>query len=204
MPEAEADVTPESNEDNASTDTETAEVPEAAAPDPDAGAKKALVAERTARKAAETELARIKAELAAKDKPAEEVALDTARREAAAEATAKANERILKSDLRAAATGKLADPADALAFIDLTSFDVSDEGEVDPDALNEAIANLIKAKPHLAATAAPRFTGSGDGGAKAPAKPTASIDEQYAAAVAAKDTKLAISLQNQKLTPLKA
>ena len=51
--------------------------------------------------------------LANKDKPADEVALDAARAEARAEANTKANERILRADLRAAATGKLADPADA-------------------------------------------------------------------------------------------
>lgn len=170
--------------------------------DPNAGLKKALAAERAARKAADAEAARLKAEIAAKDKSAEEIELDRARDEARREVTAKANERVLKAELRAQATGQLADPADALAFIDLTQFEVDDDGQVDGDALNEAITDLLKRKPHLAAPKGPeRPSGSGDGGAGAPPKPAENLDEQIAAATKAGDVKLAIRLQNQKLLP---
>lgn len=122
-------------------------------------------AEKLARESrAELERARREAEL--RDKPAEEQALEAARAEARAEALAKANERILRSELKAAAAGKLADPTDAALFIDLTQFDVSGDGDVDSDALNDAIADLISRKPHLAAQRQNRFDGPADQGPK--------------------------------------
>lgn len=138
----------------------------------DAG-KKALDAMKAERKtardeaaAAKRELAEFKAAAALKDKPAEEQALEAARAEARAEATTKANERILRSELRALATGKLADPTDAALYINLNDFTVDDNGDVDSDALNEAIAELIEKKPHLAAQKQNRFDGAADQGAK--------------------------------------
>ncbi|RFA14563.1 hypothetical protein B7R22_05375 [Subtercola boreus] len=158
MPEAETDVTSESNE--AQSEDTTTEV------DPNAGAKKALDSERAARKTAEKEIAQLRRELAARDKPAEEVALDNARAEARAEATASANARIVKAELKAVAAGKLADPADAAVFIDATSFEVGDDGEVDVEALNKAVIDLLTQKPHLAAAAQRKFVGDADQGAK--------------------------------------
>lgn len=135
--------------------------------------KKALAAMKADAKAARAEaraaIARAQAAeaaLANKDKPAEEQALEAARAEARAEALAKANERILRSELRAAATGKLADPSDAALYINLAEFDVSDDGDVDSDALSEAIDQLIQRKPHLAAAKQNRFDGAADQGAK--------------------------------------
>lgn len=116
--------------------------------------------------AAKQELADFKAAAALKDKPAEEQALEAARAEARIEATAAANKRILRSELKALATGKLADPADAALYIDLDKFTVTDDGETDSDALNEAIAALLEKKPHLAAQKPNRFNGDADGGAK--------------------------------------
>lgn len=81
------------------------------------------------------------------------------------EALAAANQRILKAEVRAAAAGKLTDPADALAYIDLSSFEVSDDGSVDSDAIGSAISDLISKKPYLAAQGS-RFQGSADGGAR--------------------------------------
>lgn len=74
------------------------------------------------------------------------------------------NARILRSEIKAAAKGVLADAADAFKFLDLTAFDVSDDGEVDEDEIAEKIAELIKNKPYLAAQSGKRFQGSGDGG----------------------------------------
>jgi hypothetical protein len=104
--------------------------------------------------------------LANKDKPADEIALDAARAEARTEANTKANERILRADLRAAATGKLADPTDAALYLNLSEFTVSDDGDTDSDALTEAITDLIERKPHLAAQKQSRFDGAADQGAK--------------------------------------
>lgn len=78
---------------------------------------------------------------------------DAAKQQRAADeaAFAKANARIVKAEVRAAAGGKLADPLDALNFIDLDQFDVDEDGDVDQEEIAEAIADLLKKKPYLAA-----------------------------------------------------
>jgi len=151
--------------------------------------KKALDKMKAARNAAIQEANAVKAELqalkdaaAAKDLPAEQQALDAARREGEATATTAANTRILRTELKAAAKGKLADPLDALAFIDLTDLAVDANGDVDSDALEEAIDDLLTRKPHLAAAAPRRFDGGADQGAKGkPAKPSQLTESQYSA-----------------------
>lgn len=90
---------------------------------------------------------------------------EQARRKAEADATAKANARILKAEIRAVAKGRLADPKDALTFLDLEQFEVGEDGEIDPEEIEEAISDLLKDKPYLAAATAKRFQGTGDGGA---------------------------------------
>lgn len=66
-----------------------------------------------------------------------------------AEAIAKANQRVLKAEIRAAASGKLADPEDALHYLDLSKFEVGENGEVDSTAIGSAIDQLLKSKPYL-------------------------------------------------------
>ena len=161
-----------------------------------------MKAERNAAKAA-TRLAiaeadQLRADIANAGKPAEELALDAARREGSDTATKAANVRIFKSDLKAAATGKLEDPTDALVYINFDDFDVNDDGEFDSDAIADAIKALLKSKPYLAAGNQPRFEGGGDGGARPPAKPNESLDEAIAAAVAARNIPLSITLRQQK------
>lgn len=90
---------------------------------------------------------------------------EQARRKAEADAMAKANNRILKAEIRAAAKGRLTDPKDALTFLDLEQFEVGEDGEIDPEEVEEAITDLLKSKPYLAAATAKRFQGTGDGGA---------------------------------------
>ena len=172
-------VTDESTESTDTTDEQTTEVEqsEEAAPDPDAGAKKALVAERTARKAIEKELAALRADLALKDKPAEEQALEQARAEARAEATTKANERIVRAEVKAAATGKVKNPALALKLIDTSAIEVDDDGEVDSDAVSAAVADLLELYPELAADGS-KFTGSADQGAKGKASKPSQLSKQ--------------------------
>jgi hypothetical protein len=91
-----------------------------------------------------------------------------AQERAAVEAAAlsKANERILKAEVRAAAAAKLADPQDALRFLDLSEFEVGSDGEVDASQVAKAIDDLIASKPYLAAQGGQRFQGSADGGAR--------------------------------------
>jgi hypothetical protein len=123
--------------------------------------KAKLKDERTKRQAAERALA---------DKePGDETA--QAVRAAETTALAKANTRIVRSEVKAAASGKLADPADAYKFLDLDQFEVDEDGNVDEAEIAEAIDELVKNKPYLAAQGGRRFTGSGDGGARKDARP---------------------------------
>lgn len=135
----------------------------------DAG-KKALDAMKAERRQLKAELRylRSKLEAASQPKPSEDgkTDADAIRAEAKREATAAANERILKAEIRAAAAGKLADAADAFKFLDLSEFEVNDNGEIDADEINDAIADLVKSKPYLAAEPPKRFQGSADGGAR--------------------------------------
>lgn len=88
------------------------------------------------------------------------------------EALSAANTRILKAEVRAAAASKLADPADALLYIDLSTLEVSDDGEVDADAIKAAVDDLVTKKPYLAAQGGSRFQGGADGGTRNEARPS--------------------------------
>lgn len=105
-------------------------------------------AERDKRRALEQEVAALKARLEGGNGQTD---LDELRRQAAAEALAKANARILRSEVKAAAAGLLADPEDALRLLNLDQFEVGDDGNVDTDEIKDAISDLIKRKPYLAA-----------------------------------------------------
>lgn len=134
----------------------------------DAG-KKALDAMKAERNEAKAEAKRIADEFAALKAQVEgkqaEFEAEKKARELEAAALSKANERILKAEVRAAAAAKLADPQDALRFLDLSAFEVGVDGEVDGKAVASAIDDLITTKPYLAAQGK-RFEGGADGGAR--------------------------------------
>jgi hypothetical protein len=128
--------------------------------------------ERTKRQEAEQRLA----ELEAGDGD------DSKQRAADAAVLAKANQRIVKAEVRAAAGGKLADPVDALNFIDLDQFEVGEDGDVDQEEIAEAIEDLIRRKPYLAAqggTSRPKP----DRSQGARGKGTSTPAQQFAAAI---------------------
>lgn len=133
----------------------------------DAG-KRAIEAERQARRQAERRISEMEKELARireSGMSEQEKAVEQAKREAKAEAQKAFNTRLVQAEVRAAAAGKLADPEDAIRFIDLTKFDVDDEGKVDNKAITKEITDLVKARPYLAASAT-RPTGDADQGAR--------------------------------------
>ena len=151
------------------TGAESAAVTEGAPALGDAG-KKALDAMKAERNEAKAEAKRVADEFAAlkaqvEGRQAEHEALQKAR-EVETAALAKANERILKAEIKAASAGKLADPLDALKFLDLGQFEVGDDGDVDSGAIAAAIGALIADKPYLAAHGGGRFQGSADGGTR--------------------------------------
>jgi hypothetical protein len=174
MPDTTAEIVTEELTQETGAEVEPAETvdaeAEAALGDKGKKAIDAMKAERNAAraeaKATLVELEKLRTAAANADKPAEEVALENARKEGKAEATKASNLRVLKSELKAAATGKLADPADAALYINLDDFDVNEDGDTDSGALAEAIDELISRKPHLAAAAARKFVGDADQGGK--------------------------------------
>ncbi len=172
MSELEVDATSTETENTETETTETETSAEATSDLGEAGTK-ALAALRLEKKqaladakAATARAVAAETALANKDKSAEEQQIEAAKAEALTEANKRANTRILRADLRAAATGKLADPSDAALYLNLDDFTVTDDGETDSDALNEAIDDLLTRKPHLAAQKQPRFDGNADQGAK--------------------------------------
>lgn len=109
-----------------------------------------LKAEKARARQFETELQKLRDADALKDKSETEREIALAKQEATREANAKANERILKSDIRAEAKGKLADPNDALVYLKLSEFTADDEGNYDPEDIASAISDLLAKKPYLA------------------------------------------------------
>ncbi len=123
----------------------------------DAG-KKALAAERAAAKAAEKRAKAAEAELEKvrlANASAEEKAIAAAKAEGRTEALATANVRLVRAEVKAAAGGVLQDPEDAVRLLDLTEFEVDDDGEVDTKAITAAVRRLAESKPYLAVGAKP-------------------------------------------------
>ena len=91
----------------------------------------------------------------------------------AADIMKKAHDKILRSEVKAAAKGQLADPSDAYRFLDLEQFEVSEDGDVDEDEIAEAIKTLIEEKPYLAAQTQGerRFKGGGGNGVRKDSRP---------------------------------
>lgn len=194
----------QSTADGAASETgaESAAVTEGATALGDAGKKAldAMKAERNEAKAAAKQaaddLAALRAQVEGRE--AEHKATLDAQR-VKDEALSAANQRILKAEVRAQAASKLNDPKDALLYLDLSGFEVGEDGEVDGDAVATAIDKLITDKPYLAAQGT-RFKGEADGGARK--EPPADLDGQIAAATAAGQHLLAIQLKQQRAAQL--
>lgn len=132
--------------------------------------KKALDTMKAAKKAAEQRARDLEAEVAEFKAKAEgkeaEFKAEQERRAVEAAALDKANARILKAEIRAAAAGKLNDPTDALRYLDLDEFEVGEDGDVDVDAIKAKIDTLVSTKPYLAVAQGTRFQGTADQGAR--------------------------------------
>jgi sRNA-binding protein len=112
--------------------------------------EKALAAEKAKRKEAEAKARAARERIAELERGGDEAAKEKAEIEKAA--MARANQRLVRAEVKAAAAGVLTDPNDAAQFLDLSSFEVGDDGEVDADEVKAAIADLVKKKPYLAAS----------------------------------------------------
>lgn len=97
-------------------------------------------------KAAKADLDKIREEA----KSEQEKAVDAARTEGEKTAAEKANARVVRAEAKAMAAGaKFRDPADAVAFIDLTKVKVDENGDPDAKQLKELLEDLAKTKPYL-------------------------------------------------------
>jgi hypothetical protein len=88
------------------------------------------------------------------------------RAQAQAEARAEVLRERALDKVEARAAKLFADPEDARALLAVQVDDFVDDGQVDVDAIDEALAELLSKKPHLGAATAKRFQGGADGGAR--------------------------------------
>jgi hypothetical protein len=133
--------------------------------------KRAAEAERRA-KAAERERDQLRASQLSESERAVEQAKRDASEATRTELLGTVGRRLTESAVLAYATGKLADPTDAVALAELDGITVDAEDlTVDQAAVRKAVDELLKRKPHLAA--GKRSPGSADqgprGGAADPA-----------------------------------
>jgi hypothetical protein len=124
--------------------------------------------EKTRRKAAEADLAAATAASQGKQGSEETPSVEQLREQALAQARAETlHERAL--DRLEARAKKFHDSADARAFLASHVGDFVDGTKIDDAAIDEALAELLTARPYLGtqpATGRPEFKGTGDGGAR--------------------------------------
>lgn len=161
MDEATTETVETEHTETEATDAEETETQETEVEDPAAGLKSALQKERKANKDKDKRIKELEREAADRDKSDDELAIDEARREAAAEATAKANAKIVAAEFRVAAAKRVKDPRIAAKLADLTEIEVDDDGNVDADAIESVIDALIADYPSLTGS---RFEGTADQG----------------------------------------
>jgi hypothetical protein len=166
---------------------------------------KALEAEKTKRRAAQSQLREWKAlgltpadvkkrldalPAAGKDDKAPDP--DAIRAEIKAEVDVERQRERVLDKIEAKAAKGFADPDDAAALL-LRGADVNDfldeNGKIDVEAIEDGLKALLEKKPYLAAQGGKRFKGGGDGGARKEqkAKPT-SLQDAVAARIAAGST----------------
>ena len=61
----------------------------------------------------------------------------------------KANRRIVSAEIRAQAAKDFADPEDAVRFLDLSDYEVDEDGEVNARDIERDLKDLLRRKPHL-------------------------------------------------------
>ncbi len=99
-----------------------------------------------------TELDKLKAAQATD----QEKAVNAAVSEALTTERKRSNSVLVSSEARAqAAAAKFRDPADALGFLDLSSVKVTDDGQVDRDAVKALLGGLATDKPYLLTDSTP-------------------------------------------------
>lgn len=128
-------------------------------PEIPAAVKAVLDKERRAAREAAKRAASAEAELAKLRETTmsdHERAVKAARESGLSEGVKAGNARLIRAEVISAAAGKFAEPADAFVFLkDSGALDdvmINEIGEVDDGAIKSALDDLLKAKPHLAAS----------------------------------------------------
>lgn len=124
--------------------------------------------ERDRRKALEARIAELEQGSGSK-KDDDDLAAAIAKAKAEAKAET-LRDRVLDR-IEARAARLFADPEDAVALLGRRADEFIDGDRIDSDEITEALTDLLRKKPHLAATAQKRFAGSADGGARKGSKP---------------------------------
>lgn len=109
--------------------------------------KDRVKASKKAEREAKAELERLKNSAG---KTEEQLAEQQQREQREAAILNKANERIVRSEIKSAAAGKLQNPALAILLLDLADFEVDEDGNVDEDEIAQAIDELLEREPYLA------------------------------------------------------
>jgi hypothetical protein len=164
-------------------DTDTSEEEASEQEDPTAGLKKALAAERKARRDAEKKARDLEAARADANKEPAEQALEQARREAREEAQTAFNQRLVQAELKAALKGAVNNPALAMKVIDVSEIDVDANGEVDAQSVTDAIEAALSQYPELKPMDQKKFTGTADQGAKGKASRPHQLSREELAAL---------------------
>jgi hypothetical protein len=123
-------------------------------------------AERDRRKATEAELAKLRDG----QKATQQTEVEKAREAGKAEARAEVLKERALDRVETKAAKLFADPEDARALLASKVDDFVDGDKVDGDAIDKALADLLKRKPHLGVQNK-RFEGSADGGARKGSRP---------------------------------
>lgn len=142
--------------------------------------KRALEAERAAHKEAKRQLREMEAQLEEArlaQMTEQEKAVAEARRAGELDATTKVQSRLFAAETKVAAAGKLTDPSllsdpdVAVKLLGLDQIPVTPDGDIDSEAISQAIDQMLQARPYLAVSpgATPPPSGSADGGPQGPA-----------------------------------
>lgn len=159
--------------------------------------KRALAAMKAQLKAAKAEAAALKARVDEfEDRDKSEIDRATARLQEAERTAQSYRDRAVRAEVRALAATAFADPEDAAAFLDLSRY--VEGGEIDTEAIQADLSELLSRKPHLAKPTGPRVP-QPDPSQGARSDGPAGLDEQIREAEQKGDVRLALHLQNQKL-----
>ena len=93
----------------------------------------------------------LEGKLAAGTEPADVGSDDKIRAAITEELTASFNDRLKRSEVKAAAAVNFSDPTDALKFLDLSKVQITESGEVNTSDVQDLLDGLLADKPYLSA-----------------------------------------------------